>query len=552
MPGTAAGNLISGNTGSGVTLEDSAANNIVIGNIIGLDLTGTVAVGNGSSGGGDGVTLNASSNTVGGTSAADRNIISANFLRGVNIGANDNLVAGNYIGTDITGTVAFGNGLSSGYAGVYVAGSGNTIGGTVSGAGNVIAASGSFGLRLDTTAATENLVAGNEIGTNAAGTAAFPNAFGGIFINLASMNTIGGTTLAAANLVSGNDNAGIGINGSDNLLEGNFVGTASGGTSALANGGNGVIIDAGGSGNTVGGTTAATANVVSGNTGYGFQFDGSTTTGNILANNWVGTGSGGVGNVPNGGGALEITNSAAVLAQGDFTGNVLNQGTLGFWNAPAVITITGNYTQSSAGTLDVDLGGTSPFAVRPAPGIRHRHARRHAQRRSDQRLLDQPARGIPGPYLRRRFRARSRLTCTRTASLSTRATARRACSSTRPRSSWSRTRPTPGRAACGRRSRPPTASRITRPGSSSTSPPVIPDTRAESGRSHRIRHFPNLSAQVVLDGTTQPGFTTAPIIVLSGAQRRLVGGWSDGRCRRKRQHGARICRQRFRPGRDRP
>ena len=61
----------------------------------------------------------------------------------------------------------------------------------------------------------------------------------------------------------------------------------------------------------------------------------------------------------NGSDALEITNGAAVLAQGSFTGNVLNQGTLGFLDAPSVITITGNYTQSSAGTLDVDLGGTS-------------------------------------------------------------------------------------------------------------------------------------------------------------------------------------------------
>ena len=61
----------------------------------------------------------------------------------------------------------------------------------------------------------------------------------------------------------------------------------------------------------------------------------------------------------NGGGALEITNGAAVLAQGTFTGNVLNQGTLGFWDAPSVITIVGNYTQSAAGILDIDLGGTS-------------------------------------------------------------------------------------------------------------------------------------------------------------------------------------------------
>ena len=87
--------------------------------------------------------------------------------------------------------------------------------------------------------------------------------------------------------------------------------------------------------------------------------DGATTTGDIVANDWIGTDAGGTGMLLNGSDALEITNGASVLVQGSFTGNVSNQGTLGFFGAPSVITITGNYTQSSAGTLDVDLGGTS-------------------------------------------------------------------------------------------------------------------------------------------------------------------------------------------------
>ena len=114
------------------------------------------------------------------------------------------MVEGNYIGTDITGTVSLGNGLIAGYAGVYVAAAGNTIGGTVAGAGNVISGNGSYGVRLDPATANGNLVAGNLIGTNAAGTVAFPNADSGVFIDLGSDNTIGGTVAAAANLVSGN------------------------------------------------------------------------------------------------------------------------------------------------------------------------------------------------------------------------------------------------------------------------------------------------------------------------------------------------------------
>ena len=361
-PGTGAGNVISGNANDVASYSKTALDdNIVLGNIIGLDSTGTEAVGNGSTNGGDGISIgDASSNTIGGTTAADRNIISGNFLRGVDIeGATATVVEGNYIGTDITGTVALGNGVTQAYAGVYIYNAaGNMIGGTVAGAGNVIAASGSYGVRIDGPA-TGNLVAGNEIGTNAAGTAALPNTYYGIFINGADNNTIGGTTAAAFNVVSGNRLDGININGSDNLVEGNEIGTNAAGTAALANGGNGVTIDNGGSGNTIGGATTTAANLISGNTGYGIQVDGATTTGNIVANNWVGTGPGGSGSLPNASGALEITNGAVVMALGAFTGNVVNQGILGFWNAPSIMTITGNYTQSSAGTLDVDLGGTS-------------------------------------------------------------------------------------------------------------------------------------------------------------------------------------------------
>ena len=101
------------------------------------------------SGVGDGIEiLGALSNTIGGTIAADRNIISGNDYRGVEIDspAIANLVEGNYIGTDITGTVALGNGAAN----VYVAAAGNTIGGTVAGAGNVIAGGGSYGVKLTT------------------------------------------------------------------------------------------------------------------------------------------------------------------------------------------------------------------------------------------------------------------------------------------------------------------------------------------------------------------------------------------------------------------
>ena len=161
-------------------------------------------------------------------------------------------------------------------------------------------------------------------------------------------------------MISGNVGGIVMNSDSDDLVVGNYIGTDTTGTIARGNSGAGVLIENGSSSNTIGGATSAFANVISGNTGYGVQVDGATTIGNVVANNDVGTGALRRGVIPNAGGALEITNGAAVLAAGAFVGNVVNQGTLGFWNdAPGIITITGDYTQSPAATLDVDLGGTA-------------------------------------------------------------------------------------------------------------------------------------------------------------------------------------------------
>ena len=119
-----------------------------------------------------------------------------------------------------------------------------------------------------------------------------------------------------------------------------------------------MLISNGATGNTIGGPTTAYANVISGNLD-----PASTRMGpRQPATSWPTIGLGPTPaerRVLNGSDALAITNGASVLVQGSFTGNVSNQGTLGFFGPPSVITITGNYTQNSAGTLDVDLGGTS-------------------------------------------------------------------------------------------------------------------------------------------------------------------------------------------------
>src|SRR5207248_7367596 len=103
--GTAAGtaNLISGNANDGVTLAGAAATgNTVQGNLIGTDITGNAALKNGR----DGVVVSAPSATVGGTTAAARNIISGNGRAGVTINgaaATGDTIQGNYVGTNLAG-----------------------------------------------------------------------------------------------------------------------------------------------------------------------------------------------------------------------------------------------------------------------------------------------------------------------------------------------------------------------------------------------------------------------------------------------------------------
>ena len=80
-------------------------------------------------------------------------------------GTTGNVVEGDFIGTDASGTQALGNAQS----GVMIQNraTNNTIGGTSAGAGDVISGNGEIGIFV---LASSSLVEGNLIGTNAAGT----------------------------------------------------------------------------------------------------------------------------------------------------------------------------------------------------------------------------------------------------------------------------------------------------------------------------------------------------------------------------------------------
>jgi uncharacterized repeat protein (TIGR01451 family) len=328
--GTATGarNVISGNNGYGIYLAGS--NGLVEGNYIGTDAAGEAALGNGNGG----FNITGAAATIGGTTTAARNVISANGADGILISAPSGLIEGNYIGVDATGEKALGNRVY----GVRVNGqaSSTTIGGTAAGAGNVVSANGNDGIVLD--AVANALIEGNFIGTNEAGDTALGNTDSGVDVRSTSPSvTIGGTTAGALNVISGNGGYGIMLGGPNGLVQGNYVGVSEGGGSALGNELGGVFVGSSASSATIGGTsTAAAGNVISGNEGSGANEGNGVlieSNGNLVVGNDIGTAAfaAGGGPVPNAGDGIQLAPGA------DFN-------TIGGTSVPAI-----NYIASNGG-----------------------------------------------------------------------------------------------------------------------------------------------------------------------------------------------------------
>jgi hypothetical protein len=179
----------------GILLEGNGGDTIK-GNYIGTDVSGTKAFGNGASG--VEVSGGISNIIIGGTTAGARNLISGNGGDGITIFGSMCLVEGNYIGTDVTGTQALGNfnGISMRFP------VSNTIGGAAAGAGNLISANRGAGIFAFFGA--NNIVQGNRIGTDVSGTRELGNA-GGVSLAGETNDVIGGATHGAGNLISATD-----------------------------------------------------------------------------------------------------------------------------------------------------------------------------------------------------------------------------------------------------------------------------------------------------------------------------------------------------------
>jgi len=207
--------------------------------------------------------------------------ISGNGAAGIlltDAGTSGNVVQGSMIGTDGSGSRPMNN--ASGDIYITNGSSRNTIGRP--GSGNLISGSAGDGIDISGTGTSLNVVQGNFIGVNRFGTAAVPNQEGVNISGGASGNMIGGSAYGQGNLISGNLDNGVDIHDlgtSGNAVQGNRIGTNGGVTGAIPNRGNGVMVVNLASHNTVGGVALGAGNVIGFNLGNGIAVGQSNTEG---------------------------------------------------------------------------------------------------------------------------------------------------------------------------------------------------------------------------------------------------------------------------------
>lgn len=277
-------NVISGNIAAGIQITGAA--NHVVGNFIGINVGAAVALANGKDGSSAGVFVNGAGNTIGGDTGASGNVISGNLNAGIEIAQPNNVVQANFIGLDVTATVA----LSNGGPGIVLSSSASDTAIGAAGVGNVISGNGGAGIRI--VSGDRASILNNLIGTDRTGTAALGNAGDGVRIEGGADHRVGGTQGSDINVIAGNDLDGVHVfsGGLNTRIEGNLIGTDITGSVALGNGGAGVRIRA--SQIAIGGDAQGAGNVISGNGDAGVLLVGSAgapADSNRIQGNVIGT-----------------------------------------------------------------------------------------------------------------------------------------------------------------------------------------------------------------------------------------------------------------------
>ena len=350
LGGTAAGagNVISGNKGTGILLPRETKNARIQGNIIGANSAGAGALPNER----NGVTVFGADNIIGATDAGGKNTISGNNRDGVTLlrKATGNRLLGNHIGLGTGGAA-----LPNTRDGVSVIGANNTIGGSTAGARNVISGNSQNGVELDCEA-SGNSLQGNYIGTNPAGTAAVGNRGFGVQVS-GPGNTIGGSTAGAGNTISGNlrDGVELGCKATGSVVLGNYIGTNAAGAGAVPNAGSGVLVQL--NGMLIGGPSAGDRNVISGNAGHGVFIPGAIS-GTAVLRNYIGTNAAGDAAVKNNGNGVLVDGDANAIGWSGGLGNLIaGNGANGIHLSP-----TANYNAVKGNAIGMNSAGTLAVA----------------------------------------------------------------------------------------------------------------------------------------------------------------------------------------------
>ncbi len=263
------------------------------------------------------------------------------------------MVRGNYIGVNAAGGAAVGN-TNSGIT-IQTSATGNTIGGTAAGEGNLISGNPGTGITVQSSA-NGNTIQGNLIGLNAAGAQALGNGTDGIRLNTVSATIIGGTTAGARNVISGNT-TGIQLQtgATGTLIQGNRIGTNAIGMNAVPNGA-GINVSSA-SGNTIGTAGAGGGNQISGNTGNGIWINAADN--NVVRNNLIGVAANLIAAVPNSFGVF-VMGANNTIAFNMISGNT-NTGVSVATGATGTVILNNLIGVAPSGTDPLPNGGHGVF-----------------------------------------------------------------------------------------------------------------------------------------------------------------------------------------------
>lgn len=285
-PGTIGGNLISGNIQNGIYIGASSNLNVINGNLIGTNRLGSVAIENSM----DGIWIDDSPQNIIGQGTGF-NLISGNGNNGISVfghESSDNIFEGNRIGSNLSGKLAIANkeyGIKLFRTKMNIIDS-NLISGNKLGIGVI-------------ECEDMNNIKQNIIGLDVSGEEIIGNGTG-VQIYRSYNNRIGGSQTHEGNTISGNLSYGIEIKeSSDNELKGNFIGTNIKGSGIDFGNQTGVKIWKGSKRNTIGSLSYDYGNILSGNKQSGIEIDGMTSDSNIIYGNKIGTDVSGKYIIPN-------------------------------------------------------------------------------------------------------------------------------------------------------------------------------------------------------------------------------------------------------------